>query len=111
LEREQDGLLLEDHSLLAMAAYTRLLSDWQPAASELPALLVRASTPMIELADGHEGERDSWLPRNRVEIAADHFSIVEQHAELAAHVAETWLPAGCWLGARPARPPAGGRRL
>ncbi|WUV20299.1 alpha/beta fold hydrolase [Streptomyces sp. NBC_01485] len=94
-EREEwlGALIMDDHRLTAMGGYHRLLAAWRPTPLErTPTLLVRATEPMV-MADGDEVMlKVVWRLEHSVrEVAGNHFTIVEQHAEATVSAMEEWL--------------------
>ncbi len=87
LAMDSQHALLDDDQLLTMGAYLRLLGTWAPGPIETPSLLVRASE---SFQDGIENE--GWkLADDAVDVAGDHFSLVDEHAHLTAQAVEEWL--------------------
>ena len=81
---------LTDTALTAMMAYFRMLSDWRPAAPVAPTLLVTAS----QATPGGSGATATWPHRDDiVTVEADHFTVLEEHAESTAHAIDAWLGA------------------
>jgi len=81
-----DVVVRDDH-LVAMGAYMRLLSEWAPARLEIPSLLIQASEP---LGEGVSNER--WQhAQTATEVTGDHFTIIEEQAQVTAEAIETWL--------------------
>jgi thioesterase domain-containing protein/acyl carrier protein len=79
--------LLDDDQLLTMGAYLRLLETWAPGPIDTPSLLVRAAE---QLGDGVENE--GWgLADDAVDVAADHFSLVDEQAPATARAVEEWI--------------------
>jgi thioesterase domain-containing protein/acyl carrier protein len=85
-----DYLEIADANLMAMGAYMRVYTEWEPGSVSVPALLVRADEPI-----GDAFERDAlpaWqLPEDVVEVPGDHFHIVEAGAAATALAVATWL--------------------
>ncbi len=89
LEHEHDGIALDDANCLAMGAYMRLLmTEHTRAAVAAPSLLVRAGKPL-----GSSGvEWPAWtVADDEVEVAADHFTLIEDAAGATADATERWL--------------------
>ncbi|MEU8890495.1 type I polyketide synthase [Streptomyces sp. NPDC048442] len=89
---------VDDMSMAALGAYTRLARGWQPAPTGLPTLLVRATEPVPRTPDGHEApdgdRRASWPePHDTVDVSGSHWSINEEHAGTTADAIRTWLAA------------------
>ncbi len=79
-----------DPRLLAMGAYVRIFSEWEPAAIAAPTLLVRANRPAWE-PDSEDWQARWGLPHTLFEAEGDHFSIVTDRAENTAAVIEEVL--------------------
>jgi acyl transferase domain-containing protein/NADPH:quinone reductase-like Zn-dependent oxidoreductase/thioesterase domain-containing protein/acyl carrier protein len=91
LGRDPDGSI-EDASWLAMGTYLRLLAERRPARIAAPTLLIRAGTPLGQADDG--AGWPAWrIGKDQIEIAADHFAIIEDAAPATAEATERWLPA------------------
>ncbi|MCX5205414.1 type I polyketide synthase [Streptomyces sp. NBC_00237] len=92
-----DGAV-DDVSMAALGAYTRMARGWQPAPTGFPTLLVRATEPVSvpRAPGGHEardgGWRASW-PQSHdvVDVPGDHWSVNEEHAGTTASAIRTWL--------------------
>ncbi len=84
LDRDHELIVINDDNLIAMGSYLRLFDDWRPEQVSAPTLLVEAT-------DG--GVRwPRWSVANRVvPVSGDHFSLMEQHADLTAAAVQDWL--------------------
>jgi pimeloyl-ACP methyl ester carboxylesterase len=81
LGRDPEGIAVNDDALLAMGAYLRIFEDWRLADPRVPVLQVAAESPW-----------PAWgVADTVVSVAANHFSVLEEHAGLAATAIETWL--------------------
>ncbi|MEU2624786.1 type I polyketide synthase [Streptomyces sp. NPDC007157] len=77
-----------DARLTAMGGYLRLLTDWEPADSGTPVLVARATEPLT----GFDRPPASWAyPHDVVELAGDHFTLLEEHADRTAQAVHEWL--------------------
>jgi thioesterase domain-containing protein len=89
LGRDPDGLI-DDGSWLAMGTYLRLLAEFRPTRIAAPTLLIRAGTPF-----GPAGEGTAWpvwrIGGDEVEIAADHFALIEDAGAATAEATERWV--------------------
>ena len=100
LDRDPDGAVVSDAAVLPMGAYLRLISEWEPDAPGVPTLLLQA------------GSRPSWVGARPwhltdivVPVAADHFSILEEDADVTARAVQEWLAdRDLGAGACPPRP-------
>jgi acyl transferase domain-containing protein/thioesterase domain-containing protein/acyl carrier protein len=79
-----------DPRLLAMGAYKRIFSQWEPPAIAARTLLVRADRPAWE-ADTEDWRARWELPHTPVEVEGNHFSIVTDGAANTAAVIENEL--------------------
>jgi thioesterase domain-containing protein len=82
---------LNDTRLTAMAWYTEWMMSWELRAVDAPTLLVTASKPMSDHVSG-----DGWQPiwpfrHDTIEVAGDHFTMLQDHADVAAESVEDWL--------------------
>ncbi len=85
-------LPLDGDQLTAMAWYAELLDGWRPGPVTTPTLFVAARTPVDQLLG--DGRRPAWqLEHARVEVAGDHFSMLDEHAETTALAVHQWLTA------------------
>ncbi|WSX55719.1 type I polyketide synthase [Streptomyces sp. NBC_00986] len=88
---ERFDTMVDDLTLLALGAYTRMFRGWQPEHTEVPTLLVRASEP---LADMPREWRSSWPGvRDTVDTAGTHLSVMEEDAATTAKVVRDWIDA------------------
>jgi thioesterase domain-containing protein len=91
LERGHEAISIDDVSWLAMGTYLRLLPERHPARIAAPALLIRAGQP---LGGAEAPGWPSWdIGGDQVEIAADHFGLIEAAAAATADATERWLEA------------------
>jgi thioesterase domain-containing protein len=88
LDRGHEAIAVDDASWLAMGTYLRLLTERRPTPMSAPTLLIRAGVPLA-------GGDDAWPAWNvgneQVEIAADHFALIEDAAAATAEATEKWL--------------------
>ncbi|MFJ4482508.1 type I polyketide synthase [Streptomyces longwoodensis] len=77
-----------DARLTAMGAYLRLLTDWEPADAATPVLVARTTRALA----GFDCPPTTWDHRHdTVEVAGDHFTVLEEHADAAAQAVHEWL--------------------
>ncbi|MEU2724358.1 alpha/beta fold hydrolase, partial [Streptomyces smyrnaeus] len=89
LHRDPTGLVVNDDNLMAMGAYLRLYEEWAPRGIEAPTLAVRATDPDAELNAPID---PTWKAADFAEsLPADHFSVLESKAPLAARVLGDWF--------------------
>jgi thioesterase domain-containing protein/acyl carrier protein len=90
LERQHEAVAVDDASWLAMGTYMRLMAEHQPAAVAARTLLIRAGEPL-----GAGDDTPGWpawdLNDDQVEIAADHFALIEAAAAATADATGRWL--------------------
>ncbi|MES4909492.1 SDR family NAD(P)-dependent oxidoreductase [Streptomyces sp. NPDC000395] len=70
--------------LTAMGGYFRIFSGWTPPPIDTPALFLR----------GRDGEQSPpvWgVPHTVMDVAGDHFTMLEEHAEATARRVDQWL--------------------
>ncbi|MDX3233943.1 SDR family NAD(P)-dependent oxidoreductase [Streptomyces sp. ME19-01-6] len=70
--------------LTAMGGYFRIFSGWTPPRIDTPALFLR----------GRDGEQSPpvWgVPHTVLEVAGDHFTMLEEHADATARHVDQWL--------------------
>jgi NADPH:quinone reductase-like Zn-dependent oxidoreductase/thioesterase domain-containing protein/acyl carrier protein len=91
LRREPEGGAIGDAGWLAMGTYMRLLGQHRTARIAAPTLLIRAGVPFASLAGG--GWPAWGIDGDQVEIAADHFALIEDAAAATAAATARWLPA------------------
>ncbi|MCF3107073.1 SDR family NAD(P)-dependent oxidoreductase, partial [Streptomyces roseoverticillatus] len=77
---------VDDLSLAALGAYTRMTRGWRPEPADVPTLLVRAAERLPELPAA------SWpSPHSAVTVPGDHWSMNEEHAPTTAEAIRSWL--------------------
>jgi NADPH:quinone reductase-like Zn-dependent oxidoreductase/thioesterase domain-containing protein len=97
LDREPEGIVLDDANWLAMGSYMRLLPEHDRTAVDVPSLLVRAGRPLAAAgAAGAAGDGAGGWPvwavaDEQVEVAADHFGLIEAEAPATATAIARWL--------------------
>ncbi|HEV3321775.1 MAG TPA: SDR family NAD(P)-dependent oxidoreductase [Solirubrobacteraceae bacterium] len=92
---ERDGAVvpISDNRLTAMGAYARLLTEWQPAETAAPTLLLRAAEPLVDSTSGEEW-RTTWsLCDTAIDVPGNHFTMMEDRVEGTARAVEQWLSA------------------
>jgi acyl transferase domain-containing protein/acyl carrier protein len=90
IDRQDESVVIDDRSLMAMGAYIRMLAEWVPAPVAAPGLLLRAGDALGDAFD--RGVLPWWqLPDTILEVPGDHFSLIEDNASATADVAEAWL--------------------
>ncbi|MCX4966615.1 SDR family NAD(P)-dependent oxidoreductase [Streptomyces sp. NBC_00654] len=81
-----------DEQLTAMAWYARLLDGWRPLPVTTPTLLVRAAEDRALPELLGDDTRVGWpLEHLGTEVAGDHFSMLEEHADATALAVHRWL--------------------
>ncbi|MFE4994921.1 SDR family NAD(P)-dependent oxidoreductase [Streptomyces mirabilis] len=82
---------VDDLTLLALGAYTRMFRGWDPRPTPVPTLLVRACEP---LPDMPERWRSSWpLPHDTVDSPGSHLGVLEENAPTTARAVREWIAA------------------
>ncbi|MDX3187242.1 SDR family NAD(P)-dependent oxidoreductase [Streptomyces sp. MN03-5084-2B] len=80
----------DDDRLTAMGGYFRLFSEWSPPEITIPVLLVTAAEPMPgwPAADW----RSDWVSvTTEAETEGNHYTMLEEHAEVVAKHVNDWL--------------------
>ncbi|MFG2129543.1 type I polyketide synthase [Streptomyces sp. NPDC048751] len=86
--RLADSGAVTDARLTAMGGYLRLLTGWEPVDSATPILVARATEPLT----GFDRPPADWAyPHDVVELAGDHFTVLEEHADRTARAVDEWL--------------------
>jgi thioesterase domain-containing protein len=91
LARDGAYLQISDTRLTAMGAYLRMLAGWQPERISAPNLLLRATEGIADGAHADDGPAMWKLSDDVAEVAGNHFTIMEDHAEATARTVEDWL--------------------
>ncbi|OKI20317.1 type I polyketide synthase [Streptomyces sp. CB03911] len=95
LDDEDAAELLDDHRLVAMGCYFRVLADWAPRALSTPVLLLRATAEVPGLPDAAAsptGDRPGWEYAHQVvDVPGDHFSMLDEHHQSTADAIASWL--------------------
>ncbi|WP_190132995.1 type I polyketide synthase [Streptomyces mashuensis] len=88
---ERFDAAVDDTSMAALGAYTRIARGWQPEPTDVPTLLLRATEPLRPPSPGRP-QRASWpMPHTVVDVPGNHWSITEEHAHTTAQAMRTWL--------------------
>ncbi|MEU5979876.1 alpha/beta fold hydrolase [Streptomyces sp. NPDC047315] len=92
LDRDPEGVVVTEDNVAAMGTYLHLVDEWEPGVLDVPVLLLRAE-PGREGSGAQDGAPGRpWRTAGTVvPIDADHFSIIEQHAERSAAAVQKWL--------------------
>ncbi|MEU7134885.1 alpha/beta fold hydrolase [Streptomyces sp. NPDC046261] len=81
---ERFDTAVDDMSVAALGAYTRMARGWHPEPTDIPTLMVHATS------EGHG--RSSWpAPHTAVDVPGDHWSMTEEHASTTAEAIRAWL--------------------
>lgn len=81
---------LTDTRLTAMAWYTEWVMSWELRAVSAPTLQVAAGQPMSN--HGEDPWQPIWpFPHDLVEVPGDHFTMLQDHADVAAEAVADWL--------------------
>jgi hypothetical protein len=101
---QDEKIAFEDSGLMAMGQYMRLVEQWQPVPIRTEAVLLRAQSP---LDPRDHDDTIAWrLPESVIDIAADHFSIIDGQAAATARAVDSWIGAIRHLSHRTAPPAA-----
>ena len=84
-----------DHALSTMGGYLRVFSGWEPKPLTAPTLLLRALEP-VEGMDIDPANPADWraywpLEVEEADVRGDHFSVLEEDAELTVSVIRDWI--------------------
>ncbi|MFI9155808.1 SDR family NAD(P)-dependent oxidoreductase [Streptomyces sp. NPDC053367] len=89
LRQERRPVAIDDTSWLSMGAYLRLFTGPRPGTVSARTLMIRAAEP---LGGGAEPDGPRWeAADDHVEVAADHFALMEAAAAATADVIERWI--------------------
>ncbi|MEC3953115.1 alpha/beta fold hydrolase [Nocardia sp. CDC153] len=91
LEREGAYTPMDDHRVTAGAWFTPLLATWKLAEMNAPVLLVRAGEPTGPWPDGEDWHTTWDFPHTVVDALGNHFTMMEEHAEVVARAVDDWL--------------------
>jgi thioesterase domain-containing protein len=95
LARRQEFLgVLDQTRLTAMGGYFRIFTNWSPPVLTTPTLLVQPAEGISEASS--EGD---WQPFGRsadaatvtVQVQGNHFTMLEEYADVTAQAVHTWL--------------------
>jgi thioesterase domain-containing protein len=90
LGREHEAIAIDDVNWLAMGTYMRLMAERSPARITARTLLIRAGKQL----GGDAYNWPAWeFSDEQVEIAADHFALIETAAAATADATRQWLDA------------------
>jgi pimeloyl-ACP methyl ester carboxylesterase len=82
---------VDDLTLLALGAYTRMFRGWDPQPTRVPTLLVRACEPLPDMPSRW---RSSWpLPHDTVDAPGSHLGVLEENAPTTARAVREWIDA------------------
>ncbi|MGW4568984.1 alpha/beta fold hydrolase, partial [Streptomyces sp. NPDC004561] len=88
---EQFDGAVDDLTLLALGAYTRMFRAWQPQPTRVPTLFVRATQP---LPDMPERWRSAWPgAHDTADVPGSHLSMLEEDARTTAAAVRDWIGA------------------
>ncbi|MEU5130505.1 type I polyketide synthase [Streptomyces mobaraensis] len=95
---ERFDTAVDDMSMAALGAYTRIARGWRPEPMDVPTLLLRAGDPLPKpsihggLHPATREPRTSWpVPHTTVHVPGDHWSMTEEHADTTAQAIRAWL--------------------
>jgi thioesterase domain-containing protein len=86
----------DDSLLIAGGGYARVMQDWRPEPSPVPALLVRGEpTEQMRHIDPDRDWRPWWpLPHEAADVPGDHYTILHHDADTTAEAIRAWLRTG-----------------
>ncbi|MFI1913805.1 type I polyketide synthase [Nocardia sp. NPDC020380] len=91
LEREGAYTPMDDSRVTAGAWFTPLLASWKLAEMNAPVLLVRAGEPTGPWPAGEDWHTTWDFPHTVVDAQGNHFTMMEEHAEIVARAVDNWL--------------------
>ena len=89
--REGADALVSDAWLTGLAAYLRLFTGWTPTKIDAPSALVRPLDAMLGGQDVGEHVSPWSCVDGLLDVAGDHFTMMEEHAESTARAVAEWL--------------------
>ena len=90
LERGHGTSSVDDTDWLAMGSYMRLLTERRAEPKTAPTLQIRAGKPLGE--GGAAAALPGWdISDDQIELAVNHFAVIEDAAAATAAAAERWL--------------------
>ncbi|MFI2674018.1 type I polyketide synthase [Streptomyces albidoflavus] len=91
LDREADFGAMTDVRLTAMGRYFEFFTDWVPEEPGVPTLLLRASVPLGQIAEGQDWHPDWKFDSTVADTEGDHFTMMDEHAPQTASTVDAWL--------------------
>ncbi|MEV6423775.1 type I polyketide synthase [Streptomyces sp. NPDC051662] len=96
LELEKDFGQMTGTRLTAMAAYFAMFEHWQPEATSIPTLLVRASEcygiePGQEQPPAEQWQAAWPLPHDAMDVPGNHYTMLEGSGDVTAAAVHDWL--------------------
>ncbi|WP_150243250.1 type I polyketide synthase [Nocardiopsis quinghaiensis] len=83
--------IVDSARLTAMGRYMRLFANVRPGAVVAPSVVLRPEDPITD-RDGVPIPPFSWEPpHERITVPGDHFTMLEDHADIIARVLHDWL--------------------
>ncbi|MCK9873257.1 type I polyketide synthase [Nocardiopsis dassonvillei] len=83
--------IVDSARLTAMGRYMRLFADVRLGAVAAPSVVLRPEDPITD-RDGAPIPPFSWAPpHERITVPGDHFTMLEDHADIVARVLHDWL--------------------
>jgi pimeloyl-ACP methyl ester carboxylesterase len=80
---------VDDLTLLALGAYTRMFRGWEPEPTRIPSLLIRAGRPLPGMPPQW---RTSWpQPHGTADVPGDHLTLLEENAPTTATAVRDWI--------------------
>ncbi|MEV2278003.1 type I polyketide synthase [Nocardiopsis sp. NPDC049922] len=83
--------IVDGARLTAMGRYMRLFAEVRPGRIEAPSVVLRPEDTITD-RDGAPIPPFSWEPpHERITVPGDHFTMLEEHADIVARVLHDWL--------------------
>ncbi|MFD9326193.1 alpha/beta fold hydrolase [Streptomyces sp. NPDC060065] len=86
---ERFDTAVDDLTLLALGAYTRMFRGWQPKPTDVPTLHVRATQPLPHMPEQWQSSWPGTHPT--ADSPGSHLSMLEDHAPTTAQVIRDWI--------------------
>ncbi|WP_328891772.1 type I polyketide synthase [Streptomyces sp. NBC_00316] len=90
-ERQSAFARLDFTRLTAMSWYGELFAEWNAEPLGVPVLLVRASEPLSPTLAGENWQTVWKTAHTTLDVAGNHFTLMESHAESTAQAVREWL--------------------
>jgi thioesterase domain-containing protein/aryl carrier-like protein len=91
LTREDVSMSVSDASLTAMAAYGRLLTEWEPTEVTAPTLALRADAFIADVLTEAAWVAARGFAHETVEVPGNHIQLMEENVDSTAQAVKSWL--------------------